>query len=133
MEIKQAWYRVSVKAIIYNKDKDVLLIKESNWKWDFPGGWIDHWEDIFVALEREISEEMWLKIIKIDKRPIKFTTTHKPNSKTRSYIANIFYEVEVENLNYKKSDECVEIWFFNKNTIKDLNVIENVLDFFDIK
>jgi hypothetical protein len=37
MEVKQAWYRVSVKALIENESWDFLLAKEENWIWDFPG------------------------------------------------------------------------------------------------
>jgi len=34
MEIKQAWYRISVKALIYNEKWEFLLCKEDNWVWD---------------------------------------------------------------------------------------------------
>ena len=126
MEVKQAWYRVSVKALIYNDKWEFLLAKESDGTWDLPWWWLDHWEDQFECLERELDEEMWLKIIKINKTPKYFVTAHKPNSKSRPWIANICYEVEVKNLDFKKSDECVEIWFFTKETAWKLNLLPNI-------
>ena len=130
MEIKQAWYRISVKALIYNDKWEVLLAKESNWVWDFPGGWLDHGENSINCLKRELMEEMWLKIKYIEEKPEYFLTAHKPNSKSRPWIANVFYKVVPENLDFKKSDECVEIWFFDKDSVKNIEVIENVREFF---
>jgi len=130
MEIKQAWYRVSIKALILNENWDFLLAKENNWVWDFPWGWLDHWEEIEDCLKRELKEEMGLKILFIGNSPSCFVAVAKPESKTRPFIANIFYKVDVENLNFKVSDECIEIWFFNKDTIKNIKVLPNVTEFF---
>ena len=130
MEIKQAWYRISVKALITNENWDFLLIKEDNWVWDFPGGWLDHGENPIACLNRELKEEMGLNVISVEKKPEYFITAHKPKSKTRPWIANIFYKVKVENLDFTSSEECVEIWFFNKETVKKIDVLINVKEFF---
>jgi len=130
MEIKQAWYRVSVKALITDKNWDFLLSKEENWVWDFPGWWLDHWENPITCLKRELKEEMGLNVISVEESPTYFITAHKPESKTRPWIANIFYKVKVENLDFTPSDECIEIWFFNKETVKNIDVLINVKEFF---
>ena len=132
MEIQQAWYRISVKALIYNEKWEFLLTKENNWTWDIPGWWLDHWENFDVCIKRELQEEMWLEVIWIDKNPKYFITAHKPESKTRPWLANIFYEVKVKDLNFTPSDECVEIWFFNKDNINTINTIVNVKEFVNL-
>jgi 8-oxo-dGTP diphosphatase len=129
MEIQEAWYRISIKALIYNEKWDFLLTKENNWLWDIPWGWLDHGEKYDENLKRELKEEMWLEIIWIDKNPKYFITAHKPESKSRPWIANIFYEVKVKDLNFIKSDECVEIWFFNANSINNIDTFVNVKEF----
>jgi len=129
MEIKQAWYRVSVKGIIYDKNWKFLLANEADGTWDLPWWWLDHGEDQFECLKRELDEEMGLKITKINKTPKCFVTTHKPASKTRPWIANTCYEIEVENLDFKKSDECLQIWFFSKQEAEKLNLLPNVKEF----
>lgn len=112
--IPQCFYRVSVKAIIRNKEWRFLLSKENTWYWDFPGGGIDHGEQVFTALRREIKEEMWLNITHINRKPIDFCIARSSpiNNKTPKPRWLIIYEVEVENLNFTQSDECMEIWFF---------------------
>ncbi len=129
MEIQNAWYRISAKALIYNEKGEFLLAKEDNWVWDIPGGWLDHWENPQNCIKRELQEEMWLEVVDISENPKYFLTAHKAKSKTRPWIANVFYEVKVKNLDFTPSDECIEIGFFDKNTIKNISVIENVEEF----
>lgn len=126
--IENAWYRISVKAIIYNDKWEFLLCKENNWTWDLPWGWLDHKENPINCLKREIQEEMWLIATNIDKKPLYFITAYKPKSKTRPWVANICYKTEVKNIDFIESDECVEIWFFNPETAKKLNLLVNVVE-----
>lgn len=53
-----AFYRVSVKAVIRNDAGEVLCVKEDSDYWELPGGGIDHGETIHEALKRELSEEI---------------------------------------------------------------------------
>jgi 8-oxo-dGTP pyrophosphatase MutT (NUDIX family) len=55
-------FRVSLKAVIFNDDGQVLVVKERgrDW-WDIPGGGIDHGEAIKEALARELNEEVSLQ------------------------------------------------------------------------
>ena len=129
MEIQESHYRISIKALIYNKKWEFLLCKEKKWIWDFPGGWLDHWESVDICLKRELKEEMWLEILNIDKKPKYFITAHKPNSKTRPWISNVFYEIQVNNLDFTPSDECIEVWFFNFESAWKLNIVANVEEF----
>lgn len=52
-------FRVSLKAVIFNNQGQVLVVKESgrDW-WDIPGGGLDHGESIQTALSRELHEEV---------------------------------------------------------------------------
>lgn len=129
MQIKQSWYRISAKALIYNEKWEFLLAKEESGVWDFPGGGLDHGETSENCIKRELQEEMGLEVVNISKNPKYFLTAHKPKSKTRPWIANVFYEVQLKDLDFTPSDECVEIAFFDKNSIKNIKVIENVTEF----
>lgn len=55
-----------------------------------------------------------------------FLTVHKPSSKSKAWIANICYEVKTRALDFSKSDEYIEIWFFTPKEIFELQTIENV-------
>ena len=73
LEVTNAWYRVSVKWIVYSPD----------WSWKI------------IA-----SEKHW--------------------SKKRPRISNVCFEVTLESFDFKVSDECIEIWFFDIESIKIL-------------
>ncbi len=126
MEVWPSWYRISAKALMYNDAWQFLLAKDNDWFWDFPGGWLDHGEDTFACLTREIQEEMWLEVSHIHPQVSCFLTAHKPYSKTRPWIANVFYEVEVKNFDFTPSEECVEIWFFDDTNISHIKLLPNV-------
>lgn len=110
-------YRISAKAIIRNEEwKFAMCLKQMmvHWKlqtkWDIPGWWIDHGEDVFTALRREILEEMWLTVTNIESSPKYFflwesACWEKP-------LAQVCYEIELEDMSYTKTDECLEMKFF---------------------
>ena len=119
------FYRVSVKGLIFNDEWKFLLCKEDNWVWELPWGGLDFWEDFEQWLIREFMEEMWLTIIWIDTRPLCFFTWFENNK----HKSNIIYNVEVEDVNFTKSDECQEIWFFTKEEALKLPLFPNVEKF----
>jgi len=131
VDINDSWYRVSIKAIIFNDKWQILLCKEENWVWDLPGWWLEHWENIEVCLKREIKEEMWLEVLSISDKPICFATFHKTYSTKRPWISNVCYEIQLKNLNFTKSNECTKIWFFDKKDIEDMYIIWNVKEVFN--
>ncbi len=120
-------YRISIKAIIKNKSWDILLMyNDKHWTWNLPGGWLEHWESVEKCIKREITEELWVKVNKIEVNPIWFITSDKWLNKQMPWIWNLVYNIEVENFDFKKSNECSDIWFFNTESIKDKKTPENV-------
>lgn len=64
-KINNCIYRVSVKALVVNDGK-VLLVKEDDDDfWDIPGGGLDHGESLNEALIREVTEELGVPTDKI--------------------------------------------------------------------
>lgn len=60
----EAVFQIGVKALIFNEDKQLLLVSETNNTnvyWDIPGGRIDGNESLDQTLERELLEEVLLK------------------------------------------------------------------------
>ena len=61
-------FGVAVKALIINPQNQFLIIKKSNLEdinpntWDIPGGRINHGENLYSALWREIKEEIGIDV-----------------------------------------------------------------------
>lgn len=51
------YYRVSVKAIIFDSDK-LLVCQDTNGLWEIPGGGWEHDETISECIRRELQEEV---------------------------------------------------------------------------
>lgn len=51
-------FRVSLKAVIYNEQGQLLVVKEHGLNWGLPGGGMDFGETFSDALARELEEEV---------------------------------------------------------------------------
>jgi len=53
-------FRNASRLVVLNEKNELLIVHM--WKvWGIPWGWIDFWETILEALERESIEELWIK------------------------------------------------------------------------
>jgi 8-oxo-dGTP diphosphatase len=122
-EIRSGYYRVSVKALILNESRDKFLIaKKENGSWGIPGGGLDWGESVRDGLIREIEEEMHVKTTWIGEHPSYFLTS--ANWKGDTQVANIFYEVTLESLNFTPTRECIEVRFVDKEEIKSIDMVK---------
>lgn len=121
MEIKNCYYRVSIKALIFNDAKDkFLLCRNADGRWDLPGGGLDHGTTPQEDLPREIMEEMSLEVEWIAEQPSYFLAGMSTNP-PQIPINNVIYETKLKGLDFTPSDECVEIKFVNPEEIKEMH------------
>lgn len=120
----QNYYRVSVKGIIIDDEGRILLSLEDNGKWEMLGGGLDHDEDPIVCLKREIAEETGLVVTHVSPSPKYFVTCRRENADT--YIANVIYEIKLQDLNFTPSDECQELRFFTTEEMRQVKLFPNV-------
>ncbi len=127
---EQSYYRISIKGIVIDEQGRILLSREDNDKWEMLGGGLDHNEEPKACLRREISEETGLKVMSISDTPKYFVTCPREGKDT--YIANVIYEITLENLDFVPSDECQELRFFSIDDMKTVNLFENVQKLLEI-
>ena len=120
---QQCYYRVSVKGIAIDSEGRVLLAREENGHWEMLGGGLEHNEDPIEGLKREIYEETGLNVVKISNAPKYFLTA--PLLQNNTYMANIVYEIELENLDLTPSDECHELRFFTLEEMATIDLFPN--------
>lgn len=122
-------YRISVKGVVFDKDGRFLLAKEENGFWELLGGGLEHGEDPIECLKREIHEETGLTVTFVSPKPQYFITS--PKKSNASWIANIVYEIKLDNYNFIASDECTELRFFSAQEAKKVNLFPNVIKFIE--
>ena len=72
---------------------------------------------------------MWINVIGVKDEPSYFVTVQKPNWVR---IGNIIYEAQIninEIYNFKPSDECLEVRFFNIDEAQNEKLFPNVMEF----
>jgi 8-oxo-dGTP diphosphatase len=127
---EQAFYRISIKGIVIDEQGRILLSREDNGKWELLGGGLDHGEEPKDCLVREIREETGLTVTSISELPIHFLTVQRQGHDT--YIANVIYEITLENLDFTPSDECQELRFFSLEDMMQVELFPNVRKLHDI-
>ena len=128
---------LSVRVIIVNKAQEVLFVKEaSDNKWGVPGGWCDLFISPRANAEKEVFEEVGLKIK--TKRLLTVFNREKyrtPKTILSDYVMYFYMEMdetqkieigfEVLDYKFKKIDEVVDL--STNNTREELDLAWDVL------
>ena len=125
--IPNCFYRVSTKGLVV-RDGKILLIQEPDGRWELPGGGLEFNQEIFDSLRREFQEEMGVNVTEITERPI-YIWKQKREKDHRLFIG---YKVEIDSLNFTKSDECINIEFFSREELRGIDLHINIEKFAEI-
>lgn len=125
--MKPLLYQLGVKAIILNKNQDVLLLRRDNihapegFYWDLPGGLVEEGEEPLLALSREIYEETGIKSVKIGEFIHAVITDHNIN-RGKAHRILMIYLCTVPHLPViKLSDEhSAYAWMHYQNAAQQL-------------
>jgi len=103
-----AYYRVSVKALITNEEGKILVVNERSLGWDLPGGGLDWGESAGDALKRELLEELGC-LAEIEEQPCLIA----PSSAAvyDRHVLWIIYKAKIDPGEIQKTDEVSEIAF----------------------
>lgn len=126
-------YRLSVKAIIKDDDGRILLIREKDGSWEFPGGGLEHGEKSREGLAREIAEETGLRVVSVSENPVAFWTIYKEvGSPVLKWFAFVAYLVKVAGAFRpdQNSDEAEEAGYFSQSEAASLRLHENTKPYF---
>ncbi len=114
-------FRISMKSLIRNDAGEILVVKESgrDW-WDLPGGGMDHDENIYEALCRELYEEVSLtgdftyKIIAIE----------DPSFLEHAKVWQIrtIFAVTPQNMTFLPGEDADDVRFIDPALLKDSSI-----------
>ncbi len=130
MDQKNDFFQVSVKGMFFNEENKLMMIQEENGEWELPGGRIRKGEDLIDCLKRECIEETGLECQVLENQPSIVYTAIDQEGLGRVMI---YYKIHLNSLDFKISDECVDIKFYTKDEIKKLKMcpqIQKLPDYF---
>ena len=115
---------VSVRALIFNDRKQLLLVKEASLgTWSLPGGWCDLFETPSEAIIKEVIQEAGIHI-KVDRLlgisdRIKYKTNKKWSEYAVMFLATIIEDTKVF------GHEVSQVGFFDINSLPELSFKSN--------
>jgi 8-oxo-dGTP pyrophosphatase MutT (NUDIX family) len=119
--IDDCLYRVAIRVLVI-QDKKILLVKENEGWWAFPGGGVDHGETVEDTLAREIEEELGVPASEVlsDFQIAYYNLGTIVNGIPRM---NLYFKVSIpENSLHKTDHVALWQWFTKEEFMKaDLN------------
>lgn len=110
-------FQISVKGLFANAEGKFLMMQEDNGRWDFPGGRVQKGENLIDCLKRECLEETGLPCTVLDTQPVITYSTIDSEGRARLMV---FYRITFASHEFKPSEECVAMQYYNKDEIRAL-------------
>jgi 8-oxo-dGTP diphosphatase len=121
-EIDDCLYRVAVRVLIVKDDKVLLVQEYPQMWWAFPGGGVDHEEDVKSTLSREVEEELGVpaKDVTSDNQLAFYEFGGVVNGIPR---LNLFFKASIPVTKLNKTDEIAKWKWFTKEEFLELDII----------
>jgi 8-oxo-dGTP diphosphatase len=122
LEIPSPYYRVSLKALIFDDQQRILVVQDQDDTWEVPGGGWEHGEDMQQCLNRELMEELCVGVEQVD-----LATTYIYSSKGRTGHWRLKLAIPTTINSYKfKPSANVKAWrFVTAEQLADLEMIDS--------
>lgn len=111
-------FQVSVKGLHFNENGELLMVQEDTKKWELPGGRIQEGESFIDCLKRECLEETGLDCEVLESQPTIVYPTIDQEGRGRIMV---FFIIKFNSLDFTKSNECMQMKFYPKTQIAQLN------------
>lgn len=113
------YYRISLKALVFDDKGRLLVCNDSQNEWAMPGGGWDHAEDYESGVKREVAEELGTDVISVG--PIAFF--YRCQAQHGQPKVSLAFPVKLRNFNFKfnpDDDEVTEVRFVTKEEFLQL-------------
>lgn len=124
------YYRVSVRGLCVDEQGRILLCQNPDTTWELFGGGLEHGEDPKDCLAREITEETGLTVTSMADQPSYFLTGPRPGYDT--YMAHVIYSVEMADLDFTPTAECLDLQFYSLEEMGNINLFPPARAFYEL-
>lgn len=114
-KLPSTFYRVSLKAFIFDNQGRLLLGQAEDGKWEPPGGGWEHDETIADCLSRELQEELGVKIKSLGE----IMTVYRGRNKRGYETIKVAIRTEIESDDFRFGD-LAAARYVSKEEIPDL-------------
>ena len=115
--IPSPFYRVSIKALVFDDQNRLLVCLVPGDKWEMPGGGLEHGESIEDCLKREFQEELGSKVESVDN----VAFTYKAKSPRGYWAMRLAIPVKLESRSFKNG-EMSDSMFITKDELLSLDM-----------
>jgi ADP-ribose pyrophosphatase YjhB (NUDIX family) len=112
-ELPSPFYRVAVKAVIFDDQQRMLMVINSKGNAELPGGGWEHDEDLEVCLQREAQEEIGVALKNIS--PVWFT--FRGHSLYSWHVLRLVVKAELASTDFKLGDDMSKIQYVTKGEL----------------
>ena len=116
-EIPSTYYRVSVKALIFDDQRRLLVCRDKFGEWEVPGGGWEHDESLEECVVRELAEEVLAKVVSVG--PLQFC--YRGFTQRGVLKLSLAVEAQVESRQFTPTDDnLAEARFVSKDEFTTL-------------
>lgn len=118
VDLPDTYYRVSVKALVFDDEQRLLVFKDKDGEWEVPGGGWERAESLETCVSRELAEEVQATVVSVSELAFQY------RGKTRSGNVKLCLVVRVtlnDTRHFTPSgDDLVEARFVTKQELLEL-------------
>ncbi len=120
--VRKSDFKVTTKLIVRNNKNQILILQNPPYvshkmKWDLPGGTLETGEQFNSCIEREIEEELDVKINYSD---LKLYNSYVVNRSKKLDLVIMVYITDIKLENFKLSKEHIGHTYLDKNNYQEL-------------
>ncbi|MEN9389930.1 MAG: hypothetical protein RLZZ283_30 [Candidatus Parcubacteria bacterium] len=125
-DFPDAFYRVSIKALVREGNKFLLAFKRDTQDWESFGGGLDFGEDAPTALTREIQEESGCRAVSIAPQPVLTipNIVHGRRNMEWYYTLMCYYPTQLDLSTFDTSLQFSEYKYFTIEEIQTLTLFQ---------